>query len=124
MRQNRPDQQWVPMPVNAASTSEERKETIVSIERMLKQDSVLLKIVKDLSLQSRLGCKTEQEAVDRLRNSLFVREGEFRNPATQETFTTIDIGMSGKSKERAILGEVSMRLAKEMRTAMGVPESP
>ena len=124
MRQNRPESQWVPMPVSTDASSEERKDTIQGLERMLKQESVLLKIVKDLSLQSRLNCKSEQEAVDLLKNSLFVREGEFRNPTTQETFTTIDIGMSGKSKQRALLGEIAMRLAKETRSALGIPEAP
>ncbi len=124
MRQNRPDQQWVPMPVNAAATSEERKETIEDLERILKQESVLLKIVKELSLQSRWDCKSEQEAVDRLKSSMFVREGEFRNPMTQETFVSIDIGVKGKQKERDLLGEIAMRLAKETRSALGIPEAP
>jgi hypothetical protein len=64
MRQNRPEQQWVPMPLGSATSSEQRKDTIKCPERGLKQERVLLNIVIDLSLQSRLKCNSEQVAAE------------------------------------------------------------
>jgi hypothetical protein len=124
MRQNRALEQWVPMPLNATSSKEECAQTLQEIQRLLMHESVLQKVVKEMNLQERFGLKSNEEAVARLKSSMFVREGEFRHPMTQETFPSIDIGVSGKTKERVLLGEIAMRLSKETRTLLGITEDP
>jgi len=122
MRQNRALEQWVPMPLNATSSKEEREQTLKEIQRLLTHDSVLQRVAKEMNLQERFGLKSSEEAVARLKSSMFVREGEFRHPMTQETFPSINIGVSGKTKERALLGEIAMRLTKETHTLLGLPD--
>ncbi len=122
MRQNRALEQWVPMPLNASASKEEREQALQEIQRLLTHDRVLQRVAKEMNLQERFGLKSSDEAVARLRSTMFVREGEFRHPMTQETFPSIDIGVSGKTKERVLLGEIAMRLSKETRTLMGLPE--
>jgi hypothetical protein len=112
------------MPLNATSSKEECAQTLQEIQRLLMHESVLQKVVKEMNLQERFGLKSNEEAVARLKSSMFVREGEFRHPMTQETFPSIDIGVSGKTKERVLLGEIAMRLSKETRTLLGITEDP
>lgn len=124
MRQNRADAQWVQMPINAAVTEEKRAKTIQEIQQIVMQESVLQKTVRDLKLQEDWGMASEQQAMNRLKSSIFVREGEFRNPMTQEIFPTIDIGVRGKRKEKAILGKIAVQLAKETKEQLGLPVTP
>ena len=123
-RQNGVDAQWVQMPINPASTKDEREQTITAIRGVLLKDAVLQKLGKELNLQTRLGLKTEEETVERLKNSLFVREGEITDPLTQQKMPSIDIGVNGKSKERALLGEIAISLANETSTQLGLKEKP
>jgi uncharacterized protein YxeA len=123
-RQNGIDAQWVQMPINPASTKEEREQTMEAIRGVLLKDTVLQKVGKELDLQTRLGLKTEEETVERLKNSLFVREGEITHALTQEKTPSIDIGVNGKSKERAILGEIAISLANETSQQLGLKDKP
>jgi hypothetical protein len=122
MRQNRADQQWVPIPINPTTSAASRELMMGEIKGVLSHDHVLRRVVKDLSLQEKLGLGSEQEALDHLKGACFVREGEFTHPQTQEKIPTIDIGMNGKSKDRVVLGEVAVKLCNEARTLLGWPD--
>jgi hypothetical protein len=124
MKQNRPDQQWVPMPVNPSSSVEDRTALQEEILSHLKKDESLRKIVKELSLAQRWNVSSEEQAMQQLKDVLFVRAGEFRNPMTQENYATIDIGVGGKRKERELMGEIATRLGKETRKHLGIAEKP
>ncbi len=124
MKQNRPDQQWVPMPLNPSSSVEERAQLQEELLAYLKTEDALRRVVKDLSLQQRWNVPSEKDAIDQLKSSMFVRTGEFRNPMTQETLPTVDIGVNGKRKERVLMGEIAMRLGKETRKHLGIEEKP
>lgn len=122
VKQNRPDQQWVPMPLNPSSSVEDRTRLQEEVLVYLKKDDSLRSLVKALSLQQRWNLSTEQQAMDQLKSILFVRVGEFRNPMTQETLPTVDIGVNGKRKERALLGEIATEMGKETRKHLGIEE--
>lgn len=124
MKQNRPDQQWVPLPLKPSSSVEDRTKLQEEILSQLKKDESLRKIVKDLSLSQRWNVSSEEQAMVKLKGILFVRAGEFRNPMTQETFATIDIGVGGKRKERELMGEIATRLGIETRKYLGIEEKP
>lgn len=124
MKQNRPDQQWVPMPLNPSSNVEERTRLQEGVLAYLKSEESLRRVVKDLSLQQRWNVPTEKDAINQLKSVMFVRAGEFRNPMTQETLTTLDIGVNGKRKERALMGEIAVCLSKETRKYLGIEERP
>jgi uncharacterized membrane protein len=115
MKQNRPDQQWVPMPLNPSSTQVDRQQLQQQIQNHLGKEELLRKLVAELSLASRWGVSSDQEALDRLKSSMFIRLGEIRHPMTQELMPSIDIGVKGKRKEHTLLGEIATRLAQEIR---------
>jgi hypothetical protein len=120
MKQNREDQRWVPMPVNPGSSLEEREELQKQIETHMRRDAVVKSIVSELSLAQRWNVGSEAEAAERFKQVMFVRLGEFRHPATQETFATIDIGVKGKRKEQTLLEEIATRMARETRDYLGL----
>jgi len=124
MKQNRPDQQWVPLPLNPSSNVEERTRLQEGVLAYLKSEESLRRVVKDLSLQQRWNVPTEKDAINQLKSVMFVRAGEFRNPMTQETLPTLDIGVNGKHKERALMGEIAVCLSKETRKHLGIEERP
>ena len=120
MKQNRDDQQWVPMPLNPSSSLEDRAKLQQQIQAHLGREVFLKKIVADLSLSKRWNLTGEQQALERLKSSMFVRLGEVRNPMTQEVMATIDIGVKGKRKENPLLGEIATSMAKETREYLGI----
>jgi hypothetical protein len=122
MKQNRDDQQWVQMPLNPSSTTEDRAKLQQQIQTYLSREVYLKKIVTDLSLSTRWNLSGDQLAMDRLRSSMFVRLGEVRHPMTQEMIPTIDIGVHGKRRENPLLAEIAMRMAKDTREYLGFEE--
>lgn len=120
MKQNRDDQQWVPMPLNPSSSHEDRAKLQQQIHAHLSKEAYLKKIVAELSLSKRWNSTGEQQALDRLKSSMFVRLGEVRHPMTQEIMPTIDIGVKGKRKENPLLGEIATSMAKETRHYLGI----
>jgi hypothetical protein len=122
MKQNRDDQQWVPMPLNPSSSLEDRAKLQQQIQAHLGREVFLKKIVADLSLSKRWNLTGEQQALERLKSSMFVRLGEVRNPMTQEVMATIDIGVKGKRKENPLLGEIATSMAKETREYLGIEQ--
>jgi hypothetical protein len=90
------------------------------IQAHLGREVFLKKIVADLSLSKRWNLTGEQQALERLKSSMFVRLGEVRNPMTQEVMATIDIGVKGKRKENPLLGEIATSMAKETREYLGI----
>lgn len=124
MRQNRADSQWVPFPLNEETSREQRGELQKRLQEQLTKPEVLAKVVTEVGLQSKWGVATEQDAVTRLQSLIFVREGEFKDPNTTMTYATMDVGVKGKQKEHALLGEIAVSLGKQTRTILGVPETP
>ena len=124
MRQNRADSQWVPFPLNDNTTSEQRAELQKRLEELLTKPEVMAKVVAQVDLQSKWSVASEQEAVNLLQSAVFVRQGEFRDPNTTLTYATMDVGVRGKYKEHALLGEIAVSLGKETRAILGVPEAP
>jgi hypothetical protein len=124
MRQNRADSQWVPFPLNEETSREQRVELQKRLEEQLTKPEVLAKVVAEVGLQSKWGAASEQEAVTRLQALIFVREGEFKDPNTTMTYATMDVGVKGKHKEHALLGEIAVSLGQQTRAILGVPETP
>jgi hypothetical protein len=122
MKQNRPDQQWVPMPLNPSSTQGERQRLQQQIEDHLLKETSLKKFVAELSLGNRWNVSGDQQALERLKSSIFIRVGEFRHPMSQEILPTIDVGVKGKRKESRILAEIATHMAKEARLYLGISD--
>lgn len=124
MRQNRADSQWVPFPLNEETSREQRGELQKRLQDELSKPEILAKIVTEVGLQRKWGLPSEQDAMEQLKTSLFVREGEFKDPQTTMTYATMDVGVKGKYKEHALLGEIAVSLGKQTRIILGVPETP
>ena len=119
-RQNKPDSQWVPLPLRAEISSSEMADAQKDIDRTLRQPAVLSSVVQDLSLQQELGVLSEAEAVQALSAMMFVREGEFQDPMTMVTYKSMNIGCDGKRKQRVLLGKIAVRLGTEVRKSLGI----
>ncbi|MFM2296594.1 MAG: hypothetical protein RL117_301 [Verrucomicrobiota bacterium] len=119
MRQNRPDQQWVPLPLNPNSSPQDRENLVKTMELTLQDPEVLAKVVQDFSLQQQWDLSSQEAAQELLKSRMFVRIGEFRHPMTQEQLITLDIGVKGVSKEQRLLGEIATALAKQAVKSMG-----
>jgi len=108
------------MPVNPATSMEQRTRLQEQIDGYLRRDNVLRSMVTKLSLVQRWDMNSEAEAVERLKQSMFVRLGEFRHPMTQEVLATIDVGVKGKRKETPLMAEIATELAAETRDYLGL----
>jgi hypothetical protein len=120
MRQNRPDQRWVPLVLNSKSSAEDRNLLEQQLRAYLSHDELLKKIVAEMSLASRWDVGSEQACVQKLKSSLFVRLNEMQHPMTQEKILTVDIGVNGKRKERSLMSDIAVRLSKEASAFMGI----
>ena len=84
----------------------------------------LAKVVADVGLQSKWGVASEQVAVNLLQSAVFVRQGEFKDPSTTLSLSTMDVGVRGKCKEDVLLGKIALSLGQQTRVILVVPESP
>ncbi len=121
-RQNKPDSQWVPLPLRAEISSSELADFQKNIDESLHQPEVLSAVVKELALQQELGASSEAEAIKTLSTMMFVRTGEFQDPTTMVTYKSMNIGCEGKRKQRALLGKIAVRLGVETRKALGIED--
>ena len=121
-RQNKPDSQWVPLPLKTEISSAELSSAQENINKAIRRPEVLSAVVQELSLQQEFGNATEADAVTALSSMMFVREGEFQDPTTMITYKSINIGCDGKRKQRVLLGKIAVRLGAEVRKALGIEE--
>ena len=110
VRQNRPYPVWVPLPINPEAPVAMREESARMLKSKLGEREVLIKVSKDLGLPRKWHLATDEDAAAELGRRLFV----------DATEVTINIGMAGKKKEKALTGEIVTRLMEDVKKILGV----
>ncbi len=120
-RQNRPDKVWVPLPLNPETPEDARGTIVKQLGTELRKPSVLLGVATDVQFATKLGLPSNEAAVDELGKRLFVEIGTADTAVGK--IPSINIGVNGKSKEHELLGQVSIRLMKDVRRIIGAKDN-
>ena len=115
MRAERPDSRWVPIPIRAELTAEQKSTIVSAIEKFVKDDKTMQEVVADAKLQTQLGVATEDEAKRWLAERAFVRLGKHQDATSMKELDTIDIGVNGKRKEIDALNISATKLGDKVR---------
>ena len=119
-RQNRPQAMWVPMPINPALPMAKRDAILQDLKTQLSDQALLVKVSRDVGLTSKLDLASDEEGARKIREAMFVRAGEADTPMGK--VPSINIGVTGKYKEREVSGEIAVRLMVDVRKILGLPE--
>lgn len=113
---------WVPLALRADISMEDQNKLAKEIELRLRNEDVLRKAVQDAGLQTKFGSATEDAAVKELEKRLFVKVGTAVTP--QGTVPSINVGVKGTGREKAVLGDAAGRLITEVWKMLGIdPET-
>jgi hypothetical protein len=121
-KQNRPYPVWVPLPLNPEISVEKRDAMVKKLQSGLGERENLLKISKDLGLTRKWHLASDEEAAKELGKRLFVQVVEGDEP--QGKMPSVNIGVSGKKKEKEVLGEIVMRLMDDVCRVLGINRPP
>lgn len=121
-RQSRPTPIWVPLQLQVDISTTEQSELAVDIDRKLRADGRLEKVVADLNLADRFDVANEGAALAELENRLFVEAGTAATPTG--TVPSINVGMRGKRREEELLSTIVTALTKQVWEIVGLdPET-
>jgi hypothetical protein len=120
MKLNRPDRIWVPLLVNPDLPEEMREEAAGQISERLLEQERMVRVVREMNLEGRFGSSSQEAAVEELRERIFVSLGEAETPVGAAP--AFLIGVSGKRRERTMLGEVTMRLMEDVKEILELPK--
>lgn len=121
-KQNRPHPVWVPLPINPELGVAKRDELINSLKTKLGTPEVLEKVSKDVGLTQKWNLPSDVECANELGKRLFVKEGDADTPTGP--VPAILIGVSGKSKESGVSGQIAMRLMEDVWKILGIKPPP
>lgn len=121
-RRNRPDKVWVPLPLNPEVPEDARRTFAKQLDTELRKPEVLLGVATDVHLAEKLGLPSTEAAADELGKRLFVELGTA--DTTMGKAPSLNVGVNGKSKEHALLGQIAERLMKDVKRFLGVKEPP
>jgi len=113
-RQNRSYPVFVPLKVNPDTSAAKREEIAKILKEKLSEPERLLKVSKDVGLAGKWHLASDKEAAAELSKRLFV----------DATDTTINIGVHGKKKEKAVSGEIVTRLMEDVKEILGLKPPP
>lgn len=117
-----PSKIWVPVPLRADLAIADQKKLAEQIELKLRTDEILRAVVLDLGLQVKFNQPGEDAAVKELNRRLFVEVGSA--DTQMGAVPSINIGVSGIGHESKLLGEVSMRIIRDVWLIIGIdPET-
>jgi len=119
-RRNRPDKVWVPLPLSPESSDDARKTFARQLDKELRKTSVLLGVATDVHLAEKLGLPSAEAAADELGKRLFVEIGQANMPMSK--IPSLNVGVNGKSKEHALLGQIAERLMKDVERVIGAKD--
>ncbi len=122
-KQNRPHPMWVPLPINPALPGEKRQEILKQLTSKLKDEALLIQVSKDLELPRKLNLRSDEEAAREVSKRLFVKLGEVVTPMGG-TAPSLNVGISGKSKDAGISGEIAVRLMQDVWKILGIKPPP
>lgn len=117
-KQSRPHPVWVPMPVNPELTGEKRDELAKDLKVKLGTSEKLTQICKDLNLTNEWALASDAAAADELKRRLFVNSGEMAGKMGM--IPSINVGVSGKAKEKIISEKIAMRLMDDVWDILGI----
>jgi len=117
-RQNKPDKMWVPLPINASLSEEQKVVEAAKLKEELKSSGSLLRVSKDLALAEKWKMGTDEAATAELERRLFIEPGEAQTAMGKAP--SLNIGVSGTRKERNLLGDISLHLIKEVWKILGI----
>jgi hypothetical protein len=117
-----PSKIWVPIALRADLSMEDQKKLAAQIEEKLRTDEILRAVVADVGLQEKFKQPGEDAAVKELNRRLFVEVGSADTPNGQ--VPSINIGVAGIGHESKLLGDVSMRIVRDVWRMIGIdPET-
>lgn len=124
-QQNRPQRIWVPLAINPALPVDKRNEIARDLKEKLAKPEILIPVSKDLGLAVKLGLHSDEEAAREVARRLFVDVGEADSPMGIKV-PSINIGITGKSKESGLSGEIAVRLMQDVWKILGIkaPQAP
>lgn len=122
-KQNRPYPVWVPLPLNPELTGEKRQEIVKELKVKLAENEILVQVSKDLGLTGKLKLPSDEDAAREIAKRLFVKLGETSSPMGG-TVPSINIGVTGKTKEKAVSEEIAMRLMEDVWKILGIKPTP
>ena len=118
-KQNRAQAMWVPLPINPELPLAKRDALMQKLKTKLSDQALLVKVSRDLGLTHKWQVASDEEGARKIRERLFVKAGEADTPLGK--VPSINIGVTGKYKERAISGEIAMRLMADVWQIAGLP---
>jgi hypothetical protein len=113
-----PSRIWVPVALRADISMEDQKNLAMQIEEKLRTEKILRAVVMDLGLPEKFKQPSEDAAVKELNRRLFVEVGSADTP--NGSLPSINIGVAGIGHEGELLGEVSMRIIREVWLMIGI----
>jgi hypothetical protein len=122
-KQNRPAPVWVPLPIRADLEIAKRDEIISDLKTKLLDKEILLAVSKDVGLAKKWNLESDEEGAREIGSRLFVKAGEADTPMGGKV-PAIHIGVTGKRKERAVSGEIAMRLMEDVFEILGIKPPP
>ena len=90
------------------------------LKTKLSDQTLLVKVSRDVGLTSKLQLASDEEGAGKIRETLFVRAGEADTPMGK--VPSINIGITGKFKDRDISGAITVRLMTDVRKILGLPD--
>lgn len=121
-KQNRPQPVWVPLSINPELPGSKRDAAVKELKTKLDTPEIMLEVSKDLGLAQAWDLPTESAAAAELSRRLFIRLGEIQ--ANFGTTPTVDIGVNGTVKEKALSEKIAMRLMKDVEKILGLKPPP
>jgi len=120
-QQNRPQPMWVPLPINPELPLAKRDAIIQQLKPRLSDQQLLVKVSGDVGLRQKWQLASDEDCARQIRQNFFVRPGEVDTPMGK--MPSINIGVTGKSKDQAVSGAIALRLMEEVRKILGI-EAP
>ncbi len=121
-KQNQSQPIWVPLPINPQLPGEKRTELAKELKAKLAKPEILTQVAKDLGLARTWGLNSDAEAGEEIFRRLFVRVGDAATP--MGNVPSINVGVNGKVKEKAISEKLSLRLIEDVWKILGIKGSP
>ncbi len=120
-KQSRPRPIWVPIPINASLTREQRNEAADKLKEFVMEEQRLASIVSDLKLAHAWSLPSDEAAVGELTKRIFVRTGSAQTPMGD--VPAIHVGFNGTKKEIPMTEKIVMRIMDDVKIAIGLPDA-
>jgi len=121
-KQNRPSPVWVPLPIKPEFSNEKRDALVNELRMKLSKPEVLEQVSKDVGLTKKWRLPSDAEGAREIGKRLFVQVGEADTPRGK--VPSINIGVTGKRKERLVSNEIVMRLMDDVMKILGIKAPP